>query len=174
MRKPWESTPEQRDALWRGRDQGLLAKRLRDSSPPTPGEKIDWEAERALDAAWRSLPAPPSLPSNFAARVLAQTAHAELRSQTERARRGGLPFWLHGLRPWGAATGMVLIAGWLGYAEIRSHSRADLARNLSEASESVAPRDIELLADFEAIRTSGAGAARNESSDVALLRALDQ
>jgi hypothetical protein len=143
---PEKPAPDPLEDIWRGRLAALDAP----ARPPAGGEPSDWNAELALEAAWRSLKRPPDLGRNFAARVLASVDR-----EGRAARNRNRPFWAilrQYLRPLAAtaALGLAAVAGLEGW---QGRNRVVLAQTIHEISSCVGDGvGVDTLRDFDAIR----------------------
>ena len=130
-----------------------------------PRELARLDEELALNGLLDSRPVPRTA-SNFTARVMAEIAAETARAERSQAQRWS---WFRLPRLVFAAT--VALALALGAYQLQRHHRAQLAVSVSEVSLAAAVPGIEVLRDFEAIRSFRTVA---QPGDVALLAALNE
>jgi anti-sigma factor RsiW len=110
-----------------------------------PAREEEWELERALNAALKSLPDAP-VSSNFTDRVLRATE-----VEQRRTRKKNTPRWSLKWLPKAALAALIVSASFLAYHQHHVAGRADMARSVAAVSNvAVLPR-LEWLEDFEAI-----------------------
>ena len=130
-----------------------------------PRELARLDEELALNGLLDSRPVPRAA-SNFTVRVLAEIAAETARAERPRADRWS---WFRLPRLVFAAT--VAVAVTFGWSQMRRHHRTELAASVSEVSLAAAVPGVEVLQDFEAIRSFRTAA---QPGDVALLAALNE
>jgi hypothetical protein len=108
----------------------------------------------------------PRATSSFTARVMAEIAADTARAERSRTHRWS---WFRLPRLVFAAT--VALAVTLGWSQVQRHHRIELAASVSEVSLAAAVPGVEVLRDFEAIRSFRTVA---QPGDVALLAALNE
>jgi hypothetical protein len=130
-----------------------------------PRELARLDEELALNGLLDSRPVPHAA-SNFTARVM-----AEIASETARAERSRADRWSWFRLPrlvFAATVALVVTVGW---SQLRRQHRTELAASVSEVSLAAAVPGVEVLRDFEAIRSFRTAA---QPGDVALLAALTE
>jgi hypothetical protein len=117
-----------------------------------PQAEAQWDAELALTEGLARLPDAP-VPSNFTARVLAETER--LAAQPPRASAGDGWSWWRRFRP-AMAVAMAVVVTGLVVAEQQHTSRmARMARGVATISNAAAVPSPEVMRDFETIRRLG-------------------
>ena len=130
-----------------------------------PRELARLDEELALNGLLDSRPVPRAA-GNFTARVIAEIAAETARAERSRADRWS---WFRLPRLVFAATvALVVTVGW---SQLRRQHRTELAASVSEVSLAAAVPGVEVLQDFEAIRSFRTAA---QPGDVALLAALTE
>lgn len=130
-----------------------------------PRELARLDEELALNGLLDSRPVPRAA-SNFTARVM-----AEIAAETARAERSQADRWSWFRLPRLVFAATVALAVTLGWSQMRRHHRTELAASVSEVSLAAAVPGVEVLQDFEAIRSFRTAA---QPGDVALLAALNE
>lgn len=152
------------DEVERRKLSAAEAEALRRALAQSPRERARLEVELALNRLLDGLPKP-ATSTNFARRVM-RAVEAES-AAAERARESGA--WLRWPRlAWAGAVFALGLGGWWQFQGV---SRARLAASLADVSRAAAVPGVEVLQDFEAIRSLQTSA---QPGDVALLAALTE
>lgn len=162
------SAPENNDWLNEVEGRRLTAEEratLRRELAGRPRELARLDEELALNELLDSQPVPRAA-SNFTARVMAEIAAETARAERSRAHR-----WSCFRLPRLVFAATVALAVTLGWSQMRRHHRTELAASVSEVSLAAAVPGVEVLQDFEAIRSFRTAA---QPGDVALLAALNE
>lgn len=152
------------DEVARRRLTAAEAESLRRDLAQSPREQARLAEELALNRLMDELPKP-AVSSNFASRVMA-AIEADAAKSERVVRPWRMPLWPR--IAWGFA-GLAL--GVIGWWQLQGVARARLAASVAEVSRAAAVPGVEVLQDFDAIRSFQTTA---QPGDVALLAALTE
>jgi hypothetical protein len=132
----------------------------------------EFDAESALNAALDLLPAPPSVSSNFNARLFAAIEADRRKTSAVRP-----PFWSRWLetrwhRLWACSFATVTVGLGLWW-QVSIGQRGSLAQSVADVSQAASVPGVALLRDFNAIAALGAQ-SRVQPSDVELMAMLSK
>jgi anti-sigma factor RsiW len=150
MKEPPEN--RLRETAWRRPLTAAEQDDLRAWLAAHPDAQADWEAERGLNAALRTLPDAP-VPSNFTARVLEQIEREPAAERARTPTRLGLVLhnWLPRFAVGVVAAGAVLASAQL-YA---TANRAKVGQSVALLSAVTPAPPLDSLGDFDSIRKLG-------------------
>ncbi len=152
------------DEVARRRLTAAEAESLRRDLAQSPREQARLAEELALNRLMDELPKP-AASSNFASRVV-----AAIEAESAKSERVAHP-WSRMLWPRLAWAFAVLTLGLVGWWQMQGVARARLAASVAEVSRAAAVPGVEVLQDFDAIRSFQTTA---QPGDVALLAALTE